>query len=188
MKIFSKTIIVSLVFIFTVALIIRNSFALVPLISQDALKDKISEIKIDTWVVKCNSVKSLADKKLTKFEENKNKHFKIYSELTLRFSEKIDKWDELGLDTTKLKADLKVAEEKIAKFEEDYADYRAKLEAIKILDCSDTLSDYAKAIKDARDTLKSVREDVVDIKTYYWTQIRTDILDLKKQIISNSEE
>ena len=188
MKRFTDKIIVSLVFIFTAALSIRSALALVPLLNQDLIKNKVSEIKVDTWVVKCNSVKSLADKKLTKFEENRNKHFKIYAELTLRFSEKIDKWDELGLTTTKLKADLAVAEEKIAEFEEDYADYKARLEAIKALDCDNTLTDYTNAIKEAKNALKELRKDVVDIKTYYWTQIRTDILDLKKQIISNSED
>jgi hypothetical protein len=177
--------IVPLVFIFAAALTVRTVSAWT---FPDLFKTKIPELKVNLWTIKCNSIQSLAEKKLNKFEENKNKHFRIYIELTSRFSEKIDKWDRLGLDTTKLKVDLAVAKEKIAKFETDFAAYKSKLEAIKAINCDNTSTDYANAIKDAKNALKIVRKDVVDIKTYYWTQIREDIMDLKKQIISNSGE
>jgi hypothetical protein len=182
MKSYAGKFIVVLVFIFTAVLTIRTSLALVPLINPNL------HIKVDLWAIKCGNIQALAEKKLTKFEENKNKHFKIYIQLTTLFSEKIDNWGKQGLDTTKLKADLAVVKKKVDKFLEDYDAYKSKLEALKKIDCNKTLSDYNNAVKDARDALKTVRKDVVDIKTYYWTQIRTDIMDLKKQIISNSGE
>jgi ribosome-associated translation inhibitor RaiA len=188
MKTLANKTIVFLVFIFTATLTVRTTLALVPLIDPNLLKNKIQDLKVAPWVVKCTAVQSSAEKKLNKFEENKNKHLKIYIELTSRFSEKINRWEGLGSDTTKLKADLAVVKEKVAKFEVDFAAYKSKLEVIGDINCDNTATDYANAIKDAKNALKMVRKDVVDIKIYYWTQIREDILDLKKQIISNSEE
>ena len=186
MKIPAGKIIVSLVFIFAAALTIRSVSALS--LNPELLKDKIPLLKVDPWVVRCSAVQSLAEKKLNKFDDNKNKHFKIYIQLTTLLSDKIDKWDEEGLDTEQVKKDLAVIEEKMDKFNEDYASYKSKLKAITEINCDDTETDYKNAIKDAKDTLKLVRKDVVDIKTYYWTQMRADIVDLKKQIISNSGE
>lgn len=188
MKTYGGKVIVSLIFIFIAVLTVRTALAWTPAIDPSLLKDKIQLLKVNPWVVRCNSIQSLAKKKLDKFDENKNKHFRIYVQLTTLFSEKIKKWEDLGYDVTELKADLAVAEDKVDKFEKDYAAYRTKLEAVKAIDCDKTLTDYNNAIKDAKDALKIVRKDVVDIKTYYWTQIRSDIMDLKKQIIPNSEE
>ncbi len=176
--------IVFLVFIFAAVLTIRTSLA-VQLINPNLLNKNLI---VDPWAIKCGTIQSLAEKKLTKFDENKDKHYKIYVELTTLLSEKIVNWDKLGLNTTELKADLAVVKTKIDRFVEDYNTYKSKLETLKKIDCSKTLTDYNNTVKDARDALKIVRKDVVDIKTYYLTQIRPDIIALKKQIISGSGE
>jgi hypothetical protein len=188
MKISLSRLLVSLVITFLVAILTSNaSQALVPL-DIDALKIEKPLLKIDPWALKCGGIKSKAESKITKFGENKNKHYEVYIKLADRLEEKITKWKEMGYDVSNLEDDLDAINGKIDKYDADYKIYTDKLEAIKAINCGNTQTDLTNALKEARNALKEVRSDVVDIKTFYWNTVRQHIIDLKSQIISSTEE
>ncbi len=42
--------------------------------------------------------------------------------------------------------------------------------------------DFQAALKDARDSLKIVKDDVVDIRNYYLTVVKKDIIEIRAEI------
>jgi DNA repair exonuclease SbcCD ATPase subunit len=148
-----------------------------------------AELKlIDPWTIRCSNVEKLVDKKLDNFDNKKTKHYEKYIQLKERLTEKVNAWEDRGYDVDKLKEDLTTLENKIKEFTSDYNTYIDKLKATKNFTCGKSEGDFANALKEAKTALKEVRKDVVDIKTFYWTTVRQDILDLKEQNISGTEE
>ena len=188
MKINFKRLIVSLVIISSIAFICsKTSLALVPINPDISINKNI--LKINPWAIRCGNIANKAEERIANFEKRRENHYEIYVKLDDRLKAKIEEYeDTYSLDVSKLKEDLTLLEQKIAEYNEDYADYMSKLEAVKSINCDDTETDLTNALKDAREILKEVRKDVVDIKTFYWGTIRQDIIDLKKQINSETEE
>jgi hypothetical protein len=186
MKISLGRLIISLVIISSVVILTsKPSKALVPL-NVDAVKNQFT--KVDTWAIKCGTIKSKGEDKISKFEKNYDKHYQIYIKLYDRLEAKISEWEGKGYDVDQLKEDLKTMKEKVDKYNTDYKTYMDKLDVIKAIDCDKTETDLSNALKDARNALKEVRKDVVDIKTFYWSTVRQHIMDLKKQIIQGTED
>ena len=168
------------------AFFVKSSLALTP--PLDISKLNTSKLNLNVWAVRCSSIKSLAEKKLDKFEENKNKHYTIYVQLSDRIESKMNEWEGLGYDVDEVKNDLKTLNDKIDNFTADYNKYIDKLNAIRDIDCDNTETDLKNAVTSAKAALKQVKNDVGDIRNYYWTVLRPDIMDLKKQKITSSEE
>ena len=170
------------------------SFFILAFLAQPSLADPVidpsilKKFKFNTWSGRCSTLETLIDKKLDKFETNKTKHYERYITLKERISEKVNSWEKAGYDVNKLNEDLHTLDDKIKKFASDYATYIDKLANTKKHTCSATETEYKDTLKEARNALKDVRKDVVDIKTFYWTTVRQDILALKEQKISNSGE
>jgi len=100
----------------------------------------------------------------------------------------MNEWESLGYDVDEVKNDLKTLNDKIDNFTADYNKYIDKLNAIRDIDCDNTETDLKNAVTSAKAALKQVKNDVGDIRNYYWTVLRPDIMDLKKQKITSSEE
>jgi hypothetical protein len=187
MKISSGRLIVSFVVISLLTLLsIKTSLALS--IDPSLLQLNKNILKIDPWALRCGNIKTKADAKIAKFEKNYTNHYGTYIKLEDRLKERISYWGGLGYNVDQLNKDLKAIQEKIAKYNKDYTAYMDKLDVIKAIDCDNTEADLTNALKEAKDALKEVRKDVVDIKTFYWSTVRQDIMELRKQKISNSEE
>ncbi len=146
----------------------------------------LQQIKLDPDKLKlasCTLKKTNIEKRLENFDSKKAKHVEIYTKLKDRLSEKLTSWKEAGYDTDKLESDLKELGTKINKFNTDFKAYIDKLTSTKDLAC-DTGTNYSASLKEAKNLLKTVRTDVVDIRTYYQKTIRPDIVALKQQKIS----
>lgn len=188
MKINYRTVALSLVFISSAVILYpKVSHALTPLDLGNMLEKNIQ--KVDPWKFKCGNIQKKAEERVANFEKNRDKHYEIYVKLTDRLEAVINDYeDNYGFNVDKLKEDLTLLEGKVTEYNEDYADYLSKLNVIEGIDCDNNQTDLTNALKDAREVLKEVRKDVVDIKTFYWTTIRQDIKELKKQIIQDKEE
>jgi SMC interacting uncharacterized protein involved in chromosome segregation len=177
MKIFKAILVTSLVLLLTS----KATFAKLPLpvdigVSKPTLIDSISKV----FTNKCDTLKTKIDGRLTKFENNEEAHSEVFTKLIDRLSERVAKWKDMGYDVDKLEADLKTLKNKVDKFILDYKAFIGKLEAIKTIACG-TATEFGNALKAAREALKIVRQDAADIRNYYLTVIRPDIIELKQQ-------
>jgi DNA repair exonuclease SbcCD ATPase subunit len=159
----------------------------------------LAEVPIDLDIIKkpnpaifeaakkmiCEKRQGKIEEKIVKFEERKVKHMEAYNNLQDRLEKLSDRLSSKGYDVTDLDADINILEEKISQFETDFtAAYEKMKEAKKYMCDNHTSVENKNEIKSARDLIKKVRQDSIEIRSYYKNTIRLDILAIKKQIPS----
>ncbi len=147
------------------------AYAFVPLEIQDT-------IKIDPKILTCAMISNSITDKLEAFSSSKSEHMETYTKLTDRLSQMINKWEGWGYDVSEIEADLEYIEELIDEYEQDYDDFVSKLTAAKNT-CGN--ADYSTKLTAAKNALKELRGDVINIRTFYQTELRPHILALKSQ-------
>jgi chromosome segregation ATPase len=141
------------------------------------LKDK-KEAKISQV---CTNTSKMIDTRISRFDTNKKKHVENYTKMKTALQQLITKLKAKGFDTSKLETDLTTLGDKITKFGTDYAAYIAKLGETKNFTCGQSQGEFKTALDTARDSLKTVNQDAVDIRNFYQTTVRPDIEALKAQ-------
>lgn len=183
MNILKPIIFYSLVIFFTA----RTSFALFPSIDPGMLSPKLKESISKIFENKCDTLKNKVTNRVNRFENNEEAHSEVYTKLKDRIAERIEKWKEMGYNVSKLTEDLKTLEGKITDFTTDYKKFIEILKSTQEVACG-TGTEFAEVIKEARVALKIVRQDASDIRNYYNTVIRPDIIELKQQTPTVVEE
>lgn len=133
---------------------------------------------------RCTILTTNIDTRITRFNNNKQRHIDRYNNINERVAKFIAQAREQGYDVAKLEADGKTLDQKVQKFASDYAAFISKLEATKSSACGESEGAFRGALQTARQQLAVVRQDSVDIRNYYQTVIRQDIQDLRNQKVS----
>jgi hypothetical protein len=138
-------------------------------------------IKAELVKTRCQTITERVDLKVTRYTDNRTEHVQLYKNLVTRITNLLTKAADSGYDTTKLKADLTVLNDKIKNFDKVHADYITKLGATKSFACGNSEGEFLQALKEAKDSLLTVREAVLDIKAFFQNTIKPDVLALRAQ-------
>lgn len=133
------------------------------------------------WEERCQNIETRIETKIAKFHNNKERHVNGYKKAAERLQNLADKLDARGYDTSQVRADYQTLNQKILKFAQDYANFIAQLEETQQHACGQSEGAFKQALAEARDALKVVREDSLDIRNFYQTVVRPHVLDLKNQ-------
>lgn len=147
---------------------------------REQFKEKFTEER-------CARIQERVQNRTARFDGGKEKHMAVYKNLKNRLIKFVEKLSAQGYDTSKLKEDLKVLDEKIAQFAKDYAAHTAKLNESKTLTCGHSEGEFRGTLVDARSLLKTVHQDAQDIRTYVRTVIHKDLQDIREQKKNKSE-
>lgn len=156
--------------------------------SPEALKEKLTSTTaavkkaVAGAVARCPVIESKIQVRVSGFDNTKVKHMQVYQNLSNRLSVVADRLAARGLDVAKFKADLAVLDQKIQKFNDDYATYIATLKDSQSSACGKTSSQFKAKLKEAHMALKPVNTDALDIRNYYNTTIKADIAALRAVI------
>lgn len=144
-------------------------------------KEERQQKREETREQRCARIQERITERASNFEDRKEKHFSVYSNMTDRISKFIEKLSDQGYDVSKIKADLAVLEEKIQKFSTDYAAQAAKVGETKNLVCGNSDGEFKNGLVQSRTMLKAVHDDAADIRKYMLTTVRPDIQALRQQ-------
>jgi len=136
----------------------------------------------DRWNKTCDNLESRIDIRITRYENNAARHKAVHQRVRDKVKAIIDKLDAKGIDTTKLKSDLKELDIKIQKFATDYSSYIEALKATKNYACGESEGQFVKALSDANKYLSTLQRDSLDIRSYYQKTIRADIAAIRDQL------
>jgi hypothetical protein len=156
---------------------------------KTALDEKMklrAEFKTKLTEERCKRIQERVDSKIALFEEKKKSHVAVYENIKKRISSIIEKASAKGYDTSKLKSDLIVLEEKITTFTNDYASYLSKIKGSKNFTCRHSEGDFKGELVEARALLKTVHADAQDIRNYVANTIKPDIKALKDQKLDST--
>lgn len=127
----------------------------------------------------CPIIESKIQAKVTTFDNSKLKHLTVYANLTDRLSKVADRLTARGADVSVLRADLVVLNQKVAKFNTDYATYIAIFKASQESVCGASEGAFKLKLKEAKTALQLVHKDAADIRAFVNTTIKSDINKLK---------
>jgi chromosome segregation ATPase len=156
----------------------------IPLINPDIVKKSNLNPAVFEAAKKiiCEKRQGKIEEKIAKFEGNKVKHMEACNNLQNRLEKLSDNLSAKGYDIADLDADIFVLEEKITQFETDFKIALSKVEEAKDYICNNhSAVENKNEMKAARDLIKKVRQDSVEIRSYYKNTIRPDIVTIKKQ-------
>ncbi|MFA6982064.1 MAG: hypothetical protein WC243_03525 [Patescibacteria group bacterium] len=167
----------SVISIFTLLSILAAPvFALDPIYQ---IPNKIIDVsKIDIKTVSCAIIKSSIDNRISNFNTRYNNHLEVYTKLTDRLEQMIEKWQGWGYETSNVEGDLDNLKEMIKEYKDDHEDLIAKLTAARD-SCGS--SSYSTKVTAAKEALKELRGDTVAIRNLYQSILRQHILELKNQ-------
>lgn len=137
---------------------------------------------VNNAIEKCPTIESRIQMKIVNFDNNKIRHLNAYNNLKERLAKVESRLTDKGLDTTKLKSYLSVLSSKIDKFTNDYATYIDKLKEAQTFVCGKSKAQFLAKLKEARVVLKTVHQDILDIRSYYVNTIKPELQNLKQQI------
>jgi hypothetical protein len=137
---------------------------------------------------RCDVINNRIQSRIGRFNENKDKHIQRYENLKERFLELIQRLEERGYDVSKLGEDASTLDDKIGEFASEYATFIYLLEGTQSSVCGESEGAFVGSLAGAREQLQVVRGLVRDIKEFYRTVIREDILALKAQNPVGSSE
>lgn len=152
---------------------------------KEELKNKFKEKFTEE---KCARVQARIENRNGFFKGNYEKHTSVYTNLVNRINKFIARADALKLDTTAIKSHLAILEDKIEKFKDDYAAYKAKFAETKNYTCGHSEGEFKGILLESKTLLKTVHADAADIRTYVRETILADMRALKAQMSDAEDE
>lgn len=141
-----------------------------------------------TGVSPCKAIEHRIQGRLEQYRESRDGHLKEFANLQLRLNETGKRLQDKGYNVSKLNEDLKILNEKIKKFNDDYTIFIQKLNETRNFTCGSSQGSFLAALNAAKSQLKIVRQDAEDIKELAKVTLRKDILELRLERIENKIE
>lgn len=119
---------------------------------------------------------------ITRFENNQDRHAKAYEKAKGKVEAFLEEMSAKGYDVSKLSQDLETWDGMFQKFSQDYAALIEKLKEIAALTPEQAQGQFMSLLREAREMLRTVRQDALDIRLFYQQTIRADIQELREQL------
>lgn len=143
------------------------------------LKSRASSTR-ERWGDKmCSKLTERIEDRLTRFDQKYYQHNAIYERYKANLLLISAKLEAKGIATAKLKANIALFDQKIAKLAADKAKVKKALEDSQAFSCGDETGQFKAAIEAARTAQKEVVADAADIAAFIRGTLKQDIKDLR---------
>lgn len=119
---------------------------------------------------------------IARFENNKERHVKAYEKAKGKVEAFLEEMSAKGYDVSKLSQDLETWDGMFRKFSQDYAALVEKLKEIAALTPEQAQKEFMSLLREAREMLRTVRQDALETRLFYQQTIRADIQELREQL------
>jgi hypothetical protein len=136
---------------------------------------------------RCETVKTNLETKITRFENSKQRDQRVFTNLKARLDRLANRLSSTGADTAKLKTDIATLYSKIDKLMADHDVFLSGLTATKESTCDITAVDAKTKIGEARKVATTIRQDRLDIRSFFLTTIKADLMAIRKALPEKPE-
>ncbi len=150
--------------------------------SSKATSTKATSTAAQLKVQACANWKTKLETIQARHGNNVKRDEAVFSNIMQKISDLIIRLEANGVNVSKLKADAGLLQQKINKFVSDKDIYFSKLVYISKMACNPDDNNFKAELKSMRSALQAVHKDIIDIRNFYQTVIRKDILDLRKSL------
>lgn len=137
-------------------------------------------LREETAEQKCEAKKTRVRERVGGFDNTREKHMSVYGNIVSRLEKiKAKAIEAKKPGTDKLSSDISLLNTKIAKFENDYKEYRAKLDSLRDVACGSSDEGFKAGLAESKTLLATVHQDAQDIRDFIGTTIKEDLKALK---------
>ena len=134
---------------------------------------------------RCDVLENHLSVQINRYQNNADKHTARYERMVARLNALVARLQADGVDTTKLEAAIGVFTEKVQLFAHNAASYVESLKATQGFACGESEGDFRNVLVESRSLLQILRENVLEIRTYWQETLRPLITQL---VSTDSEE
>lgn len=151
-------------------------------------KEEREENREERKAERCKRVESRIQTRVGRYENKQEQHRNVFGKVVTRVESIILKLKDKGLDTSKLASDLSTLKEKVKDLENEHEEFIAGLNATESHACGESEGEFKNQLGEARKMSTEVRSKLVEVRTYYQTVVRADILELKNELLETATE
>ena len=120
------------------------------------------------------------------YRKNFNKHKTTYINVVDRISEILDELEEKGYDVTSARASLVVFRAQIEGTQNDFDSFALEFQQARELLCEDDISGYRESLKQSRNQLKVLRNNMLNLRSEYQNTVKPELLEIREAIRENN--
>jgi chromosome segregation ATPase len=130
---------------------------------------------------RCEFIANRIQNRISAYEQNQNARSESYKNIRTRVQSIANRLKSDGYDTSQLETDLATLSDKIENISDDYATFISGLKNTQGAECGKSKGEFANRYMNARSAMLSVREGILDAKTFIQDTIRPDIQKIRAQ-------
>lgn len=142
-------------------------------------RDQIREEKNERI---CENIESRVRTRINRYENSKKAHMNVFSNMLDRLERAVERFETMDLDVTELKSHIAVLKGKIEKLYSDHESFIGELQTTEDFACGKSEGEFKAKLGEARKVAPKIKQDILDIREYYKTTVREDLLKLRVQI------
>lgn len=136
----------------------------------------------------CKNIETQIQNRINRYENSHDQHVKILNNMKPRLAQIISKFEAKGLDASALETDAKMLSSMIDSVVTTYQTFLSTLKETQSNACGESDGEFKNKLGESRRILPEVKEGIEDIREYYKSTIRPDILELRDQLEDNGTD
>lgn len=141
-------------------------------------KEKREEMKEK----RCENATKRIQTRVQRYENKQAQHRNVFGKLVTRVETVRDRLKEKGLDTSELTSSIATLKGKVQELEAEHKSFIEGLEATEEYECGSSDGKFREKLGEARKMSVEVRAKLVDVRNYYQTVVRPEIIELREQL------
>lgn len=133
-------------------------------------------------VANCDKITSRINDQISKYANNSKAYTDRFDGRVNKIQEIITKLESNSIEDAKLKTNFANLQSKVNKFHTDAATYDTALLNTKNYTCGKSEGEFRDALADARSKLVTVRQDAIDVNSFFYNTIKSDLQAIRSSI------
>lgn len=151
---------------------------------SEALKDRQEKFETD----KCKNIESRIDTTIKRYENNQQMNERVFGQVKFRLERLAKMLEEKGYDVKQLRADIEILSGKIETLKTDYANFITSLKETQSSTCGRSQGEFVGKLGESRKVQQTIIDDRLDIRSYFQTTIKADLMAIRKQAEEKAEK
>lgn len=160
--------------------------------ARDARIEAKQERKENRLEKRCEKIQNNIDTRIKRYENNGQMFETVFGNMIARIQRLIDRLKAKNVDVSKLETDFATLKEKVNKLLADQESFMGTLESAAEITCSEVDQENSTETKtkmgEARKVFQTLRQDRIDIREFFKSTIKPDIMEIRKKLAEQKTE
>lgn len=150
--------------------------------AREEAKEAREEAKEERKEKRCERIQNRIQNREERYEEKLNRHEMKFDRVADKVESLSERFKDSGLDVSDLEASLATFEGMVNDLRDEQEAFIAALGETENYVCGESEGEFKNQLKEAREMVPGIKEQVAEVRDYYKNTLREEILKLREQI------